>query len=154
MCMNMCMYIVAITHSEFAPDFDVRGVGSQVVGEDSVDVAGDGGAALAEDAGDAFKLFPDVVLDVQGMAILQFGRSKECSLELGEVRFALLLADTLLLGWLDYGCCFGCCLLVAKQIFIGSGVGGGGAVNSIVAVDCGIGVGGVIGLHNNLWVRG
>ena len=48
------MYIVAITHSEFAPDFDVRGVGSQVVGEDSVDVAGDGGATLAEDAGDAF----------------------------------------------------------------------------------------------------
>lgn len=38
--------------SELAPDFDVRGVYPQVVGEDCIDVAGDGGAALAEDAGE------------------------------------------------------------------------------------------------------
>lgn len=58
--------------SEFAPDFDVRGVGSQMVGEDSVDVAGDGGATLAEDAGNAFKLLPDVVLDVDRVTLYQF----------------------------------------------------------------------------------
>ena len=137
--------------SEFAPDFDVRGVCPQVVGEDGVDVAGDCGATLAEDAGDAFKLLPDVVLDVDRVAVHHLCRSKECSLELGEIRFALLLADALLLrlfGYGGYGCCLGCRLLVAKQIFIGNGVGCG-AVNSIVAVDCGIGVGRVIGLHNN-----
>ena len=61
--------------SEFAPDFDVRGVGSQVVGEDSVDVAGDGGATLAEDAGDAFKLLPDVVLNVDRVAVHHLCRS-------------------------------------------------------------------------------
>ena len=130
--------------SEFAPDFDVRGVGSQMVGEDGVDVAGDGGATLAEDAGDAFKLLPDVVLDVDRMAVHHLCRSKERSLELGKIRFALLLADALLLRLLGYGCYLGCCLLVAKQIFVGNGVGRCGAVNSIVAVDCGIGVGGVI----------
>ena len=123
-----------------------------MVGEDSVDVAGDGGATLAEDAGNAFKLLPDVVLDVDRVAVNHLCRSEERSLKLGEVRFALLLADALLLRRLCYGCCLGCCLLVAKQIFIGNGVGCG-AVNSIVAVDCGIGVGRVIGLHNNLGVE-
>ncbi len=122
-----------------------------MVGEDSVDVAGDGGATLAEDAGDAFKLLPDVVLDVDRMAVHQLCRSKECSLELGEVRFALLLADTLLLRLLGGGGYLGRCLFVAKQIV---SVGRSGAVNSVVAVDCGIGVGRVIRLHNNLGVRG
>lgn len=61
--------------SELAPDFDVRGVGSQVVGEDSVDVAADGGATLAEDACDAFKLLPDVVLDVDRVTVNQLCRS-------------------------------------------------------------------------------
>lgn len=100
-----------------------------MVGEDSVDVAGDGGAALAEDAGDAFKLLPDVVLDVDRVAVHQLCRCKECSLELGEVRFALLLADTLLLRWLGGFCCgdcLDCCLFVVKQIV---GVGRCGAVN-------------------------
>ena len=44
------------------------------------------------------------------------------------------------LGRFDYGCCFGCRLLVAEQIFIGNGVDSGGAVNSIVAVDSGLGL--------------
>lgn len=46
-----------------------------MVGEDSVDVAGDGGATLAEDAGDAFKLLPDVVLDVDRMSVHYLCRS-------------------------------------------------------------------------------
>ena len=111
-----------------------------MLGEDGVGVATDGGATVAEDSGDALKLVPQVALDVQGMAILQFGRSKECSLELGEVRFALLLADTLLflrLGCGGYGCYFCCRLLVVKQIV---GVGWCGAVNCVVAVNCGSGV--------------
>ena len=78
-----------------------------MVGEDSVDVAGDGGATLAEDAGDAFKLLPDVVLDVDRMAVHHLSRSKERCLELGEIRLALLLADALLLRRLGYGCCLG-----------------------------------------------
>ena len=45
--------------------------------KDSVDVAGDGGATLAEDASDAFKLLPDVVLDVDRMAVHHLCRSKE-----------------------------------------------------------------------------
>ena len=155
-CPTVCrvQWYPEIINSEFAPDFDVRGVCPQVVGENGVDVAGDGGAALAEDAGDAFKLLPDVVLDVDRMTVHHLCRSEKRCLELSEIRFALLLADALLLRRLGcVGCC--CCrLLVAKQIFIGNSVGCGGAVNSIVAVDCEIGVGGVIGLLNNLWVRG
>lgn len=112
-----------------------------MVGEDSVDVAGDGSATLAEDSGDAFKLLPDVILDVDRMAVHHLCRSEERSLELGEIRFALLLADALLLRRLGYGCCLGCRLLVAEQIFIGNGVDSGCAVNSVVAVDCWIGVG-------------
>lgn len=100
--------------SELAPDFDVRGVYPPVVGEDCIDVAGDGGATLAEDAGDAFKLLPDVVLDVDRMTVHNLCRSEKRCLELGEIRFALLLADALLLRRLGYGCCLGCCLLVAK----------------------------------------
>lgn len=128
-----------------------------MVGENSVDVTGDGGATLAENAGDAFKLLPDVVLDVDRVTVHYLCRSEERSLELGEVRFALQLADALLLRWLgrfDYGCCLGCRLLIIKQIFIGNGVDCGGAVNSVVAVDCRSGVGRVIGLHNNWGVRG
>ena len=102
--------------------------------KDSVDVAGDGGATLAEDASDAFKLLPDVVLDVDRMAVHHLCRSKERSLELGEIRFALLLADALLLRWLGsvgYGCCLGCRLLVVEQIIR---VGRSGAVNRVVTV--------------------
>ena len=46
-----------------------------MVGEDSVDVAGDGGATLAEDACDAFKLLPDVVLDVDWVTVHHLCRS-------------------------------------------------------------------------------
>lgn len=93
--------------SEPAPDFYVVGILFQMLGDDGVDVAADGGATVAEDSGDALKPVPQVALNVQGMAVHQFCRSKERSLELGEIRFALLLADTLLLRWLGYGCCLG-----------------------------------------------
>ena len=89
----------------------------------------------SEDSGNALKLVPQVALNVQGMAVHQLCRSKECSLELGKVRFALLLADTLLLRLLGcggYSCCFGCYLLVVKQIV---SVGRCGAVNSVIAVN-------------------
>ena len=112
-----------------------------MLGEDGVGVTADGGATVAEDSGDALKLVPQVAFDVQGMAVHQLCRSKEGSLELGEVRFTLLLADTLLFRWLDCGCYFGCYLLVVKQIV---GVGRSGAVNNIIAVDCGSGVDRVI----------
>ena len=46
-----------------------------MVGEDSVDVAGDCGATLAEDAGDAFNLLPDIVLDVDRVTVHHFCRS-------------------------------------------------------------------------------
>jgi len=46
-----------------------------VVGEDSIDVAGDSCATLAEDEGDAFKLLPDVVLDVDRMSVHYLCRS-------------------------------------------------------------------------------
>lgn len=100
-----------------------------MVGEDCIDVAGDGGATLAEDAGDAFKLLPDVVLDIDRVTVHHLCRSEERCLELGEIRFALLLADALLLRLLGYGCCLDCSLVVAKQIFIGNDFGSGGAVN-------------------------
>ena len=56
-----------------------------MLGEDGVGVAADGSATVAEDSGNALKLVPQVALDVQGMAVHQFGRSKECRLELCEV---------------------------------------------------------------------
>lgn len=72
------------------------------------------------------------------MAFHQFGRNKECSLELGEVRFALLFADTLLFRRFDcvgYSCCLDCCLFVVKQIV---SVSRCGAVNSDITVNCGV----------------
>lgn len=56
-----------------------------MLGEDGVGIAADGGATVAENSGDALKLVPQVALDVQGMTVYQLCRSKECSLELGEV---------------------------------------------------------------------
>ena len=72
------------------------------------------------------------------MAVHQLCRSEERCLELGEIRFALLPADALLLRWLGYGSCLGYWLFVVKQIV---SVGRCGAVNSVIAVDCGIRVG-------------
>jgi len=106
--------------SELAPDFDVVGILFQMLCKDGVGITADCCATVAEDSGNALKLVPQVAFDVQGMAVCQLGRSKECSLELGEVRLALLFADTLLLGWLSCGC-YGCCLclylLVVKTDF-------------------------------------
>ena len=70
MCMNMCMYMVAIRHSEFAPDFDVFGIKVEVFRKDGVDVAADAGVAVAEDTGDAFQLRPYSILDVDGVTLL------------------------------------------------------------------------------------
>ena len=126
--------------SELAPDFGVVGIHCEMLDKDGVDVAADSSVAVAEDAGDAFQLLPYAVLDVNRMTLQQLRRRKECSLELGEVRFALLLADTLLLRWLGcggYGCYFGCCLLFVKQIV---SVGRCGAVNRVIAVNCLVGV--------------
>ena len=94
-----------------------------MLGEDGVGVTADGSATVAENSGNALKLFPDVVLDVDRMTVHHLCRSEERSLELGEIRFALLLADALLLRWLGCGSCLGCRLFVAEQIFIGNGVG-------------------------------
>lgn len=132
--------MVAIKLSELAPDFDVVGILFQMLGEDGVGVTTDSSATVAEDSGNALKLVPQIALNVQGMAVHQLCRSKEGSLELGEVRFALLLADTLLFRWLGfggYGCCLCRYLFVVKQIV---SVGRSGAVNSVIAVNCGSGV--------------
>ena len=74
-----------------------------MLGDDGVGVTADGRASVTEDSGDALKLVPQVALDVQGMAVHQFCRYKECSLELGEVRLTLLFADALLLRLLYRG---------------------------------------------------
>ena len=97
MCMNMCMYMVAIKRPEFAPDFDVVGIEIQMLDKDGVDVAADGGVTVAEDAGNAFELRPHVVLDVHRVTLHQLRRSEIGSLELSVIGFTLLLADTLLL---------------------------------------------------------
>lgn len=120
--------------SEFTPYFDVVGIEIQMLQEDGVDVAADGGVTVAEDAGDAFELLPYAVLDVDRMTLLQLCRSEIGSLEIGVIRFTLLLADTLLLrllGSVGYGCCLRCRLLVAKQIVC---VSRKSAVDSVVAV--------------------
>ena len=96
--MDICLNILAIMHSEFAPDFDVVGIEIQMLGKHGVDVAADIGTSVAEDSGDAFKLFPEFFLDVDQVAFHQLCRCEVCCLELGEIGFALLLADTLLLG--------------------------------------------------------
>ena len=120
--------------SELAPYFDVVGIEIEMLQEDGVDVAADGGVTVTEDTGDAFELRPYAVLYVDRMTLLQLCRREIGSLEIGVIRFALLLAHALLLRWLGsvgYGCCLGCRLLVAKQIIC---VGRSGAVDSIVAV--------------------
>jgi len=96
--------------------------------EDGVDVATDGGVTVTEDAGDAFELLPYAVLYVDRMTLLQLCRSEIGSLEIGVIRFTLLLADTLLLRLLGS---VGCRLLVVKQIIR---VGRRSAVDSVVAV--------------------
>ncbi len=83
--------------SELAPYFDVVGIEIEMLQEDGVDVAADGGVTVAEDAGDAFELLPYAVLYVDRMTLLQLCRREIGSLEIGVIRFALLLADTLLL---------------------------------------------------------
>ena len=103
--------------------------------KDSIDVAADGGVTVAEDTGDAFELFPYAVLDVDRVTLLQLCRREIGCLEIGVIRFALLLAHALLLRWLGsvgYGCCLRCRLLVVKQIVR---VGRSGAVDSVVAVN-------------------
>ena len=69
--MNMCMYMVAIRHSEFAPDFDVVGIEIQMLDKNGVDVAADGGVTVSKDSGDAFELFPYAVLDVDRVTLQQ-----------------------------------------------------------------------------------
>ena len=69
MCMNMCMYMVAITRSKLAPDFDVVGIEIEMLQEDGVDVAAYGGVSVAEDTGDAFELRPYAVLDVDRVTL-------------------------------------------------------------------------------------
>ena len=120
--------------SELAPYFDVVGIEIEMLQKDSIDVAADGGVTATEDAGDAFELRPYAVLYVDRVTLHQLGRSEIDSLEIGVIRFALLLAHALLLRWLDsvgYGCCLRCRLLVDKQIIR---VGRIGAVDSVVAV--------------------
>lgn len=102
-----------------------------MLGDDGVGVAADGGATVAEDSGNALKLVPQAALNVQRMAVHQLCRSKECSLEISEVRFALLFADALLFRRLGCGCYFGCRVLVVKQIV---SVGRCGTVNSVITV--------------------
>ena len=96
--------------------------------EDGIDVAADGGVTVAEDTGDAFQLLPYAVLDVDRVTLLQLRRSEIDRLEIGVIRFALLLAHALLLGLLGS---VGCRLLVVEQIIR---VGRSGAVDSVVAV--------------------
>ena len=48
--------------SELAPYFDVVGIEIEMLQEDGVDVAADGGVTVSEDAGDAFELRPYAVL--------------------------------------------------------------------------------------------
>ncbi len=57
--------------SELAPNFDVVGIEIEMLDEDGVDVAADGGISIAEDAGDAFQLRPHAVLDVDRVTLHQ-----------------------------------------------------------------------------------
>ena len=57
--------------SEFTPYFDVVGIEIEMLQEDGVDVAADGGVTVAEDSGDAFELLPYAVLDVDRMTLHQ-----------------------------------------------------------------------------------
>ena len=114
--------------SEFTPYFDVVGIEIQMLQEDGVDVAAYGGVTITEDTGDAFELRPHAVIDVDRVTLHQLRRSEIGSLELGVIRFALLLSHALLLRWLGS---IGCRLLVVEQIVC---VGRRSAVDSVVAV--------------------
>jgi hypothetical protein len=57
--------------SELAPYLDVVGIHSQMLDKDGVDVAADSCVTIAEDAGDAFKLPPYAVLDIDRMSLHQ-----------------------------------------------------------------------------------
>ena len=57
--------------SEFAPYFDVVGIEIQMLDKDGVDIAADGGVTVSKDTGDAFQLFPYVVLDVDRVTFYQ-----------------------------------------------------------------------------------
>ena len=57
--------------SEFTPYFDVVGIEIQMLQEDGIDVAADGGVTVTEDTGDAFELRPYVVLDVDRVTLHQ-----------------------------------------------------------------------------------
>ena len=76
--------------SEFAPYFDVVGIEIQMLREDSIDIAANGGVTVSEDAGDAFKLRPHAVLDVDRVTLHQLRRSEIGCLEIGIIRFARL----------------------------------------------------------------
>lgn len=56
--------VSAIRHSEFAPDFDVVGIQFQMLSDDGVGIAANGGATAAEDSGNTLKLAPQVGFDV------------------------------------------------------------------------------------------
>ena len=83
--------------SELAPYFDVIGIEIEMLQKDSIDVAADGGITVAEDTSYAFELFPYAVLDVDRVTLLQLCRREIGCLEIGVIRFALLLAHALLL---------------------------------------------------------
>ncbi len=103
--------------------------------KDGVDVAADGGVTVAEDTGNAFELLPYAVLDVDRVTLHQLGRSEIGRLEVGVIRFTLLLADAQMLRWLGCvgcGCRTDCRLLVVKQIIC---VGRRGAVDSVDRFD-------------------
>ncbi len=99
--------------SEFTPYFDVVGIEIEMLQEDGVDVAADGGVTVTEDTGYAFELRPHAVLDVDRVTLLQLCRREIGCLEIGVIRFALLLAHALLLRLLGS---IGCRLLVVEQI--------------------------------------
>ena len=126
--------VSTIRHLELAPDFDVVDILFQMLGNDGVGIAADCCTTVAEDSGNALKLVPQVGFDIQSMTIYQLCRRKKCSLKLGEIRFALLLADTLLFRQLGYGGCLLRYLFIVKQIV---SIGRGGAVNIVIAVNCG-----------------
>ncbi len=62
-----CSGIPTFFISEFTPYFDVVGIEIEMLQEDGVDVATDGGVTVTEDAGDAFELLPYAVLYVDRM---------------------------------------------------------------------------------------
>ena len=71
-------------------------MGFEVFRQDGVDVAADVCATVSEDSCDTLKLFPYRFLDIDRVAFRQLGWHEVCFLEIGEIRFTLLLADALL----------------------------------------------------------